>query len=187
MNSPMQDKSSLRKHYLDLLKKQRSEDRKTKSHKVALKLFKLRDIREAKTILFYASLPGEVDTFAMIVKGIQLKKRICLPILARDQRTMIPTLTQSVDNLENGIYGVPQPKRDVSLEVDSKDIDVVIVPGLSFDRRNNRLGRGAGYYDRFLKNLSSCTTTIGLAFDFQLTDRLPVDGHDVPVSCVIAN
>lgn len=183
----MKDKSSLRKHYLDLLKKQASGDRRTKSHKIALKLFRLEAIKKAKTILFYAPLPGEVDTFAMISKAIQLKKRICLPILVRDQRTMIPTLTKSVEDLENGVYGIPQPRRDVSLQVALKDIDAVIVPGLSFDKLNNRLGRGAGYYDRFLKNFSCHTATIGLAFDFQLTDRLPVRGHDVPVSLVIAN
>ena len=183
----MKDKSSLRKHYLELLKKQVNAEREVKSRQIADKLFELKAINKAQTILFYASLPGEVDTFGMILKAIQLKKRICLPVLVRDQKKMIPTLTKSVDNLKNGEYGIAQPPHDVALEVALKDIDAVVVPGLSFDKANNRLGRGAGYYDRFLKTLPPDTPTIGLAFDFQLTDRLPVQEHDVPVSVVISN
>ena len=183
----MKDKSSLRKHYLELLKAQGSKDRQTKSQLIAAKLFELTAFVKAKTVLFYASLPGEVDTFAMINKAIELKKHICLPIVVKNQREMIPTLTKSLANLENGIYGISQPRYDASLAVDRKNIDAVIVPGLAFDKSKNRLGRGAGYYDRFLFNLPSTTTTIGLAFDFQLTDRLPVEEHDVPLSFVIAN
>ena len=183
----MKNKSSLRKYYLELLKKQASKDREKKSRLIQAKLFKLSAIQRAKTILFYASLPGEVDTFAMIHKAIQLKKRICLPIVVRHQRTMIPTLTKRVADLENGVYGVSQPRYDASKTVALTDIDAVIVPGLAFDKSNNRLGRGAGYYDRFLKNLPPDTATIGLAFDFQLTNCLPVEEHDVPLSIVIAN
>ncbi len=183
----MKDKSSLRKHYLELLNKQASEDRKSKSRIIAAKLFKLSAIQKAKTILFYASLPGEVDTFAMINKAIELKKRVCLPIVVQNQRTMIPTVTKELANLENGVYGIAQPRYDASLSVDPKDIEVVIVPGLAFDKSRNRLGRGAGYYDRFLSTLPSDTATIGLAFDFQLTDRLPIEEHDVPLTAVIAD
>ena len=67
-----------------------------------------------------------------------------------------------------------------------KDIDAVIVPGLAFDRLNNRLGRGAGYYDRFLSTLPKNVTTVGLAFDFQLTESLPTEAHDVRLQQVIA-
>ncbi|MBI3601789.1 MAG: 5-formyltetrahydrofolate cyclo-ligase [Candidatus Omnitrophica bacterium] len=183
----MKDKSSLRKYYLELLKKQASKDRRNKSRLIEAKLFELDAVQRAKTILFYASLPGEVDTFAMIVKAIQLKKRICLPMVVRHQRKMIPTLTKKVTDLENGVYGIAQPRYDASKAVALEDIDAVIVPGLAFDRSNNRLGRGAGYYDRFLKNLPPDIPTIGLAFDFQLTDRLPVQQHDVAVSVVVAN
>ena len=65
---------------------------------------------------------------------------------------------------------------------------MVVVPGVAFDKKNNRLGRGKGYYDRFLKMLPFSTPTIGLAFDFQIVENLPVkEPHDVPVSQVIYN
>jgi 5-formyltetrahydrofolate cyclo-ligase len=183
----MKDKSSLRKYYLELLKKQASKDRQMKSEAIEAKLFDLKAFQKAKTILFYASLPGEVNTFAMILKAIELKKHICLPVVVEHQRKMIPTLTNTVAHLENGPLGTLQPHHDVSLEVNLKDIDAVIVPGLAFDKANNRLGRGAGYYDRFLSTLPATTATIGLAFDFQMLDCLPVEEHDVPLSCVIVS
>ena len=183
----MKDKSSLRKYYLELLKKQASEDRQRKSRIIETKLFELKAIKKAETILFYASLPGEVDTFAMITKAIEEKKHICLPVVVENQKEMIPTLTKTLADLENGHFGIAQPRPDKDLEIDPKDIDAVIVPGLAFDKSNYRLGRGAGYYDRFLSKLPSNTATIGLAFDFQLLDRLPVEDHDIPLSVVIAN
>jgi 5-formyltetrahydrofolate cyclo-ligase len=183
----MKEKGSLRKYYVELLKKQASSDRQAKSQLIADKLFELDVIQKAKTILFYASLPGEVDTFAMITKAFELKKHICLPLVVENQRKMIPTLTKTLADLENGAYGIAQPRYDSSLEVDLKDIDAVIVPGLAFDKFNNRLGRGVGYYDRFLCRLPAETPTIGLAFDFQILERLPVEEHDVPLSVIIAN
>ena len=65
------------------------------------------------------------------------------------------------------------------------DIDLIVVPGVAFDKKNIRLGRGHGYYDRFLSGLPKRTKTIGLAFDFQVLEDLPQDPHDVPVSTII--
>ena len=78
-------------------------------------------------------------------------------------------------------------RRAIHTVSSSQGIDLVLVPGVAFDRKNNRLGRGAGYYDRFLKDLPT-TPSIGLAFDFQVLDVLPHQpGQDVPVKCVITN
>ena len=183
----MKDKGSLRKHFLELLTKQASVEGQAKSQLIGDKLFELAAIKKAKTVLFYASLPGEVDTFAMIKKTIELQKRICLPVVMQNQREMIPTLIKTLADLENGVYGIPQPRRNSLLDVPLEEIDAVIVPGVAFDKSHNRLGRGKGYYDRFLIQLPKKTTTIGLAFDFQLIDSLPIEEHDVPLSCVITN
>ena len=71
--------------------------------------------------------------------------------------------------------------------VDAERIGLVIVPGVAFDIKNGRLGRGKGYYDRFLEKLPPGKTTIGLAFDFQIVKDLPKDSHDIPVSKVITD
>ena len=183
----MKDKSSLRTHFFELLKRQDSYLREKKSFQILEKLIDLGHFKKANTILFYASLPSEVDTFAMIVKAIELKKRILLPVIKPDDKTMIPIQIKTVKNLQQGSLNIPQPIDEPSTRVSIHDIDAVIVPGLAFDKSNHRLGRGAGYYDRFLSTLPKTTVTIGLAFDFQLTDRLPVEPHDVALTTIIAN
>lgn len=181
----MRSKSSLREHFLELLRKQGSGERQEKSRKVAEQLFVLPAFQKAKTVLFYVSLPGEVDTFAMITRAIRSHKHVALPVLARDQRKMTPTLIDSLEGLNSGAHGIAQPHPDPSKSLDINALDAVIVPGLAFDKANNRLGRGAGYYDRFLCALPERTAKVGIAFDFQIVDRLPVEGHDVPVDTVI--
>ena len=182
----MNDKSVLRKYYLDLLKKQGREEGLRKSQVIGEMLFKLPAITNAKTILFYASLPGEVDTFAMIRKAIELQKQAALPVVLHEQRTLIPTLTEHMEDLHLSTYGIHEPKRHPEREISLDRIDAVVVPALAFDKANNRLGRGKGYYDRFLKSLPSSAVTVGIAFDFQLADRLPTEDHDVAVHHVIA-
>ncbi len=181
----MDDKSRLRKHYLGLLKKQGREQGLRKSRLIGEKLFRLPAIVKAKIILFYAPLPGEVDTFAMIRKAIELQKQVALPVVLRQQRTLIPTLTDRMEDLTVSTYGIHQPKRHPDREIACESIDAVVVPALAFDKAKNRLGRGKGYYDRFLQDLSSAVS-VGIAFDFQIADRLPTEDHDIPVHHVIA-
>ncbi len=184
----MEEKRILRLKFTELLKKQSKEDRLEKSRRILDKLFALKSIQQARTILFYASLPGEVETFAMIKKAIELKKRVALPIVMRNQRTLIPTVTQDMEDLIPGTYGILEPRHDANKAIAQQGLDAVIVPGLAFDKHNNRLGRGAGYYDRFLSDLPKRISTVGLAFDFQIFDGLlPAEAHDVPVQRVIAN
>ena len=182
----MKDKGSLRTHYLRLLKEQNKEDVLRKSALIAEQFWQLPSIQAAKSILFYASMPGEVDTLLMIEKACFLGKRVALPIVEKNQRKLIPTLISSMKDVHKGTYGIHEPLLDLDKALALKDIDAVIVPGLAFDRQNHRLGRGAGYYDRFLSTLPKTVTTVGLAFDFQLTDSLPIEAHDVRLAFVIA-
>ena len=182
----MKDKGSLRTHYLELLKKQKKEEGLRKSRLIAEQLWKLPAIQKARTILFYASIPGEVDTWAMIEKAFLSGKRVALPIVEQNQRKLIPAIISSMEDVHNGAYGIAQPNFDPQKVLELRDVDAVVVPGLAFDRSNNRLGRGAGYYDRFLSGLPETITTIGLAFDFQMTDCLPIEAHDRPLHQIIA-
>ncbi|MBF0571830.1 MAG: 5-formyltetrahydrofolate cyclo-ligase [Candidatus Omnitrophica bacterium] len=182
----MMEKASLRKNYLKLLKEQNKEDRLRKSRLIAEQFWKLPAIQKAESIMFYVSMPGEVDTLAMIDKAIFSGKRVALPIVEKNQRKLIPTVISSMEDAHKGTYGIAEPQYDPDKELDLKDLDVVVVPGLAFDRLHNRLGRGAGYYDRFLSILPQTVTTVGLAFDFQLTDCLPTEAHDMRLNQIIA-
>ncbi len=181
----MKDKGSLRRHYLQLLKEQSSKECLRKSRLIAGLLWQLPAIRKAQSILFYASMPGEVDTLAMIEEAIVSGKRVSLPIVEKNQRKLIPTLISSMKDVHIGAYGITEPF-DPSKALALEEIDAVIVPGLAFDKQHHRLGRGAGYYDRFLSTLPKTAATVGLAFDFQLTESLPIEAHDMRLQEVIA-
>lgn len=183
-------KEELRKHLLERLRIQKEEERKRKSLVILDKLFALPEVKKAAVILFYASFDGEVMTFEMIKKAWELGKKIGLPKVNRLKKILEPKVVHSLEkDLKKGQYGILEPAdggKDNALA--TKDINVVIVPGVAFDKHNQRLGRGAGYYDRFLHTLPSHIPTLGLAFDFQIVDQIPhPEAHDVKVSNVIFN
>lgn len=182
-------KKNFRERIITLLRNQEEEERLIKSLAISDKLFQMTEFQEAKTILFYASFDGEVETFEMIKKVQRLGKIIGLPRIEKNDRKIIPTLIKSLeDDLEIGSYGIKQPKSD-SMNILREDcIDMVVVPGIAFDKKNNRLGRGGGYYDRFLGSLPPHIPTVGLAFDFQIVESLPFqEEHDVKVTHVLSN
>jgi len=180
-------KKSLREKILTLLRNQKEEERLSKSRVIHDRLFKTPEFQNATTILFYASFDGEVNTFEMINQAKKLGKTIALPRIIQSENILIPMLVNRLDeSLEDGPYGTKQPPAQ-SQPVQVADLDAVIVPGVAFDRQKNRLGRGGGYYDRFLKTLPNIPT-IGLAFDFQIVDHFPPpEAHDVAVSRVLTN
>src|SRR5208282_6944108 len=108
----MKDKGSLRTYYLKLLKEQNKEEHRRKSRLIAEQLWKLPAIQKAQSILFYASMPGEVDTLAMIEKAIFSGKRVALPIVEKNQRKLIPTVILSMEDVHEGTYGVIEPHFD---------------------------------------------------------------------------
>ena len=147
------------------------------------------EFQKAETILLYASVEGEVETFEMMKKAIELKKTIGLPWIDLKRKRIVPVSVASLDDdLETGPYGIKQPKADQTEVLDKSRLDMVVVPGVAFDKKNNRLGRGGGYYDQFLGSLPPTIPTVGLAFDFQIVESLPsLEEHDVPLSCVLVN
>lgn len=187
--SSFKDKNDIRKMFLKKLKTQKEVDRLRKSSLILKKLFSFLGYKRAKNILFYASFDAEVETKEMIRQALKDGKAVCLPVILEEQKSIIPSRVSDLDKeLSTGPYGIMQPHKDYLKPVALSDIDLVIVPGVAFDKAGNRLGRGKGYYDRFLKTLSAKTPTIGLAFDFQVVERLPfVSPHDVAVKKVIAS
>lgn len=184
------NKRALRARVLTLLRNQEDSERKQKSGIIAEKLYAVTAFRKAAQILFYASFDGEVDTIPMIKKAEQLGKRIGLPKLRKQGSQMWPMLLNcNIDDCLSGAYGIKEPSSEQAENMDcSLKNTLIIVPGVAFDKKNNRLGRGMGFYDRFLSQLPSSTPMIGLAFDFQIFDEFFfVEPHDVCLSDVIFN
>ncbi len=119
----------------------------------------------------------------MIKEAKNLGKIIAVPVCVKNRVSLRPALLESHAHLKKGPYGVSEPV--VSRYIDLKDLDLVITPGLAFDKKGNRLGRGKGYYDRFLKQIPKDTPSIGLAFRMQILPHVPTVSSDVSVTKVL--
>lgn len=180
-------KEQLRKKILGKLLSQNPEERRRKSDLIKKKLFKQKEFKSARYIMFYVSKKEEVDTSSMIEEALELGKKVMVPVTSVKEKKLICSLIKEPKkDLSIGPYGVRQPKKSRIKPVGVEKIDLVVVPGIAFDRKNNRLGRGAGYYDRFLRQIPERVPKIGLAFGFQVQRRLPVLLHDVTVTKLLS-
>jgi len=176
-------KEKIRSKILARLIKQKEEERRRKSLLIQKKLFKEKAFKDAKRIMFYVALKGEVETKQMIEDALKLGKTIAVPVCMKHKKTLRACLLDSYLHLRKGPYGVWEPAG--SRFIAFKKLDLVIVPGVAFDKQGNRLGRGKGYYDRFLKKLPRDIPTIGLAYKKQILPYLPTTPFDVRVSKVL--
>ncbi len=160
-------KEEIRKEILRKLKVQSAKLKVKKDKIIKERLLARPEFKEAKVIVFYQSFKSEVDTKALIDEALATGKRVVVPVTVGDglRFTEIGSLN-------------PFPK---------ERIDLVIVPGVAFSKEGSRLGRGKGFYDRFLKGLPRNIKKIGLAYDLQIVEDLPATTHDTPVDIVITN
>jgi len=175
-------KESIRREILKRLNEQSEIERARKSLKIKKELLALEEFKLAETVMFYVSKDGEVDTIPMIKDTLRMGKRVAVPISKAEKKELIASQILDLEKeLTKGPYGILQPKSKYVRPVPIEEIDLVIVPGVAFDKTGRRLGRGAGYYDRFLKKFPKDIPFIGLAFDFQVVEDLPTHSHDIPV------
>ena len=144
---------------------------------------------DARVILAYYSLPDEVNTHQLIDDLVAEGKTVLLPKVL-DTTTMELRLYTGPHDLAPGPFGILEPTGSpFHLSTFSPSIDVAIIPGIAFDALGHRLGRGRGYYDRFLRTMGTAPSVrqrlLGLCFDFQKVPSVPVDPTDIPVDQVI--
>lgn len=167
-------KQELRRKLIDRLMSLAKEEVKRRSSNVEEILSRLPIYKEAKVVMGYFPLKGEVSLLRMFRRA-QGSKKFCFPVMDLEKKDLSVFAVDDWDSgFVRGPYGVMQPDISRAEKVDIGKIDLVIVPGLAFDRQKNRLGRGAGFYDRFLAKQALTAKTIGVAFDFQLLFSLPV-------------
>ena len=175
-------KHKIRKQIKSKFREYSPLEKSRKSGIIKDKLFNEEEFKKSKVVMFYVSLKDEVDTCFMIDEALKAGKRVCVPVILKEEKKLIAgEIHNRLEDLESQHFGIFQPRQDRVKEVPLDDIDLVVVPGVAFDKKNIRLGRGHGYYDRFLSGLPKTTKAIGLAFDFQVLEDLPNDPHDIPV------
>jgi 5-formyltetrahydrofolate cyclo-ligase len=143
-------------------------------------------VKEAQTIMAYYSLPDEVCTHHFIDDLVAEGKTVLLPKVLDATHMELRRYTGSHD-LQEGAFGIMEPVGESF--TDYASIDVVLVPGIAFDDAGHRLGRGRGYYDRFLRSMETASSSypllLGVCFDFQKVSSVPVDVNDIPVDSII--
>lgn len=139
-------------------------------------------VQSARTVLLYSALPDEVPTQSLIDDLTAQGKTVLLPRVISDTDMELRRYTGQHD-LQSGAFGIMEPTG--TLFTDYASIDVAIIPGMAFDAAGHRLGRGKGYYDRFLTRIPQ-SYKIGLCFSWQVVDIVPSDAHDVVMDEVIS-
>ncbi len=139
-------------------------------------------------ILAYASLPTEITLDLLINRDISAQKTVCIPAVDWDAKTMRPVQIDSLDNnLQIGRYDLRSPRIDCK-PIPDDQISLALIPGLGFDPDGRRLGRGAGFYDRWIearRRHDAPITLVGVCFDEQIVERIPTDPHDQRMDMVI--
>lgn len=179
-------KKALRRHIRALKRNYTKEQLSAMSRDICLQLLSSSWLNEADTILAYYPLPDEVDIREIIEALVSKGKTLLLPEVVSDTEMVLRRYRSSAD-LKEGAFGILEPTGP--LFTDYGSIDVALIPGMAFDADGNRLGRGKGYYDRFLDAVHGKTSTlphlIGVCYPFQLLDAVPTDKYDYRVDMVV--
>ncbi len=177
-------KSMMRKKLRQTLLGMGRAKRRAKSSRVVNRLLKLPEYQKAEKILGYASFGTEVDTLPLLRRAVREKKEVFLPRLS-GKSIRIFRVRDLRRDLKTGAFGILEPVRS-SRQGKPSELDMILVPGLGFDRKGNRLGRGLGYFDRFLKKAKRARKA-ALAFGEQIVKKIPCEAHDVRVDLIVTD
>lgn len=183
MEDVRQQKDALRARMRGIRRSISPEERIRLAGYIQAHLFGLREVAEAETILLFYSFGSEVPTAGMIQRLLDAGTRVLLPFL--ESSDMGAAELRPGDSLAATTYGPKEPSNRVA--VDPAEVDVVITPGLAFDRQGFRLGYGGGNYDRFLSRLRRGSCRVGIAFHLQLVPSVPHGPGDQRLDFVVTD
>jgi len=185
----MEAKEIVRKKMKIRMRYQKSSERRQRSRIIHKRLFLREDFLNSKCVMLYVSKgTGEVETGPIIKKALVMGKKVVLPVTLVRDKNIKPVYLEDIRKLGKGPYGIYEPRGPLNKKPAAlKDIDLVVVPGVAFDNNHNRIGRGKGYYDNFLRRFPKGRSKIGLGFRFQLLDKVPATKRDIPLTTVITD
>jgi 5-formyltetrahydrofolate cyclo-ligase len=175
------DKSVIRRQLREKLAAMTDADRQTKSLAATNFLSVSPEFAAARIVMLYLSTSQEMDTAPLALKCWQSGKTVVVPKVSWDQRRMLPVEINSLQTrMTTSGPGVREPEGGQPIPVNL--IDLVIVPGMGFTNNGHRIGRGMGFYDRFLAQTDFIGVSCGMGFEEQVVGELPVLDHDMPLS-----
>ena len=174
------DKSEVRKRMRELKRAVPPEEKLRRSALIMERVEQTEAFRKAKVVLLYWSMADEVQTHDFVEKWYR-DKVLLLPCVDGDD-LVLRQYTGPECLVAGEQFGIGEPTGPVWDNLDS--VELIVVPGVAFDRRNNRMGRGRGFYDRMLKSTPNAIK-IGIAYRFQVLEEIPVEAFDVPMDLII--
>ncbi len=179
------DKKALRKRYLAVRDELAPGVRAEKSAVISRKIIESERFRQAQAVALYAAHGSEVDLTAVLEAGLAAGKQMLLPRVECEEKALNFWQVEAGEELVKGHYDLREPGRIGKRPFIIEDIDIILVPGIVFDRQGNRVGYGGGYYDRYLAH--GKPFTIGIAYSEQVIDQLPIaiEEHDISLDLIL--
>jgi len=179
-------KQKQRKHFASKRDSLNLEEIMEKSLEIKKAFFSLKEVWKAKKIMVYISFKSEARTREIINELFKRKKTVIVPLIDfKKEKIYLSHLKNFQKELVPNKFGVFQPSEEFFRPFNAKELDLVVVPGIAFDEKGNRIGFGKGYYDKFLSKLPKRIHVIGLAFEEQIGEKLACKKHDVPMHKII--
>lgn len=179
----MEAKKELRKRILNIRNNMTIEDVQKNSRAIMDKIINLDIYKQSKVVFIYMDFKNEVTTSRLLKHMLSEKKRAVIPYTDTVNIVLIPSEITKESDLMLNSFGYYEPK-NIS-PVDPEEIDLVIVPGVVFDKSFNRIGFGKGYYDRILSKLKPSAKKVAIAHDFQVLQSIPTEDHDIKMDMII--
>jgi 5-formyltetrahydrofolate cyclo-ligase len=177
-------KQNIREQILQIRKNLTVAEKVKLSRSILRNLFLLPDFQKAGMIHTYiSSKSNEVDTLELIVEVLSQNKNIIVPIANPKTKMMTHSFLFSFNDLQKGAFDILEPKNIIPATIEQ--INIALIPVVAVDHHGNRIGFGAGFYDRFLQSLRC--VKIGLAYDFQIVESIPKEEHDVQLDYIVSN
>jgi len=175
------------------IRKQAHENRRNQPEKdsisesIVQRFMELPDYAKAETVMFYVDVRDEVRTRQALPQALASGKRIVVPYCVDGELELF--WLESMDELELGMYRILEPKAELrnvaAKKLQPTDLDLIMVPGVAFDRNGGRTGHGKGYYDELLQHAKRTTPLVALAFECQMFDEIPAESHDIYMDKVV--
>ncbi|HET8759713.1 MAG TPA: 5-formyltetrahydrofolate cyclo-ligase [Nitrospiria bacterium] len=159
--------------------------REARSRAITERFWDLPEVAGARTLFVSLSVGSEVSTRALVAEARRRGLRVAVPVTLTAEQRLLPCDLPADDRLAAGPFGILEPGPDARVPVAVDRLDLAVVPGAAFDPQGNRLGWGAGYYDRLLADLRPGVPIVALAFECQLVSVIPVEPHDIPVAVIV--
>ena len=186
MAEPIVEKRTLRAELRRRLRSIDAATRRARSSAASARLIETPEFRRARVMMIFLPLDYEIDPRAIALRAWQEAKLVAVPLVSYTQKHMIPVELRGLEEpMRTDGRGVRTPSRGGPQPIES--VDLVVAPGLGFDRSGHRIGRGAGFYDRFLAQPAFRGVSCGLAMREQIVPAVPNHRHDAPLDMLVTD